>query len=142
VAKLSELFAGAPATARPTVRTAPPEEATAKTGTPPAANRYGNQIPLTDQFAGRTLAQLLQNAGDRIDPQTYVARYVKPEKPPLYSGMWGSEKLYMRSTGGGLEGLPTAEQLTIITTAEAQDWLAGKMRGQTGLPGSQGGLLA
>lgn len=124
------------------MRTAPPEEAVAKTGTPPAANRYGNQIPLTDQFAGRTLAQLLENAGERMDPAAYIRKYVKPEKPPVYSGMWGSEKLYLRSTGGGLEGLPTADHFTVISTAEAQDWLTGKMRGQTGLPGSQGGLLA
>ncbi len=58
MATIEELFSGAPGAARASVATAKPEQPT-PAGAPPGDNRYGKASPLTDQFAGRTLAQLL-----------------------------------------------------------------------------------
>lgn len=127
MATLNELFAGTPGAASATVRTAKPEAPTAA-GAPPGDNRYGKGSPLTDQFAGRTLAQLLEDAGEQVDPQTWIRKNLKPEKPPVFSGPWGAERLYFRGGAAGLGGLPTADQLVIITTQEAQALLAGGMQ--------------
>lgn len=123
MATINELFAGAPAAAKATVRT-PMPEAPSAAGAPPGDNRYGKASPLTDQFAGRTLAQLLENAGEQVDPQAWIRSNLRREKPPVYSGAWGSERLYFRGPAGGPE-LPAAEQLMVISTQEAQSLLAG-----------------
>jgi hypothetical protein len=140
MATLNELFAGMPAVSGATVRSPRPEVPTA-TGAPPGDNRYGKGSPLTDQFAGRTLAQLLEDAGEQVDPQTWIRKNLKPEKPPVFSGAWGAEKLYFRGGAAGLGGLPTADQLMVITTQEAQTLLAGGAQ-PVAAPGPGGGLLA
>jgi hypothetical protein len=140
MATLTDLFGGTPGAARATVRTAQPEAPTAA-GVPPGDNRYGKGSPLTDQFAGRTLAQLLEDSGEQVDPQAWIRKNLKPEKPPVYSGIWGAEKLYFRGASVGPAGLPTADQLMVISTKEAQSFLTGGANAQ-GTPGSEGGLLA
>ncbi len=122
MATLEELFGGAPGAARATGRTSTPEQPTTA-GAPAGDNRYGKASALTDQFAGRTLAQLLEDAGEQVDPQAWIQKNLKPEKPPVYSGPWGSERLYFRGPAAGAQ-LPTAEQLMVISMREAESLLA------------------
>jgi hypothetical protein len=130
MATIDELFAGAPTGSAGAVRT-PKPAATSKAGAPPGDNRYGKGSPLTDQFAGRTLAQLLEDAGEQVDPQAWIRSNLKAEKPPIYSSAWGSERLYFR--GPAVSGqLPSADQLMVIGTQEAQSLLAGGPQPEAG----------
>ncbi len=142
MATIEELFSGAPGAARASVATAKPEQPT-PAGAPPGDNRYGKASPLTDQFAGRTLAQLLEDAGEQVEPQTWIRSNLKAEKPPVYSASWGKERLYFRGPAAGSQ-LPTAEQLLVISMREAQSLLGGSPAAPATPPaqGGQAGLLA
>jgi uracil-DNA glycosylase len=120
MATISELFGNA----APTVPAPQPEPKVDSTGAPPGDQRYGKGIPLTDQMAGKTLTQLLEDAGERMDAQAYIAKYLKPMKPPVYSGAWGKQELFFRNTGKGAN--PTADTLLVIASKEAQAYLKGE----------------
>lgn len=121
MATLSDLFG----TTQPQAAAgAPPEPTPDATGAPPGDQRYGKGMPLSDQFAGKTLAQLLEDAGERVDPAEYMTKYIKPEKPPIYSGVWGKTNLFFRNTAK--TGNPTPQTLLVIPAREAQAFLKGE----------------
>ena len=132
MATLSDLFGGAGSkagsvvgAAGANVQTAPP---VSPTGAPPGDNRYGAGKPLTDQYAGKTLADMLRDLGNGVDIEA-VTKSMKPEQGgKLWTAQVKQDRIFLQPKGApqpGQQGM-APENLIVLASAEAQAILQGQ----------------
>ena len=131
--KLGELFGTGSSSAAGRGVVAPPLEPppVSRQGVPPGDQRYGREAPLTDRYAGKSLAELLQDMAGSVDPQKVLEQIKPTDGGNLLSTMINNQAVYLQPQGGGPPtGAVDPAQLVVVPTAEAKQLMEGG-KGQT-----------
>lgn len=134
MAKIGDIFRGQGG--------APPatEPAVSERGQPPGDQRYGKELPLTDRYAGRTLAELLAELGQRANPEQVMKQLRPTDGGGIYQTRVAADTVYLRPLGaqGGQPGqapqlapenlvvLPQAQAMALIKGGEPRTLLGGR----------------
>lgn len=131
---LGELFKGQPA-APPIPTVDQPPVSTA--GAPPGDQRYGPELPLTDRYAGRTLADLLKDFAGQVNADDVMKQLRPADGSSVLQTRVATDTVYLQRRGTENNAGLSADNLVVLPRSEAMAMIQGQ-RPQTLLGGTGG----